>query len=67
MSECAEAIRKVGPEHCALSSDLGQAGNPLHPDGFEAFLKALAAAGFSKRELDLMSKTNPARVLGLVE
>lgn len=67
MADCAEAIRRVGPEHCILSSDLGQAGNPLHPDGYAAFLRGLAAAGFSAEQLDLMSRKNPARVLGLAE
>ena len=65
IADYVKAIRAVGPEHCFLSSDLGQAGNPLHPDGFAAFLKALAAAGFSTRELEIMSKDNPARLLGL--
>jgi hypothetical protein len=65
MADYVKALRAVGPEHCVLSSDLGQAGNPLHPDGFAAFLKALAAAGFSARELDIMSKDNPAALLGL--
>jgi len=61
----ANAIRKIGPEFCILSSDLGQAGNPLPPDGYGAFLMALRAKGFTAQELDTMSKTNPARLLGL--
>jgi hypothetical protein len=65
IADYVKVIRAIRPEHCFLSSDLGQAGNPLHPDGFKAFLKALAAAGFSERELDLMSKENPATLLGL--
>ncbi len=65
MAQCADAIRQVGPEHCILSSDLGQAGNPLHPDGLTAFLKGLAAAGFSTEQLDAMTQRNPARLLGL--
>lgn len=65
MPQYAEAIRQVGPGHCVISTDLGQAGNPLHPDGFVAFLKALAEAGFSSTDLDLMSKSNPAKLLGL--
>jgi len=59
------AIRAVGPEQCILSSDLGQAGNPLHPDGLEAFFRGLREQGFSAAEIDRMSKTNPARLLGL--
>lgn len=61
----ADAIRKVGPEFCILSSDLGQQGNALPPDGFGAFLVALGGRGFTERELDRMSKQNPARLLGL--
>jgi hypothetical protein len=61
----ADAIRKVGPESCILSSDLGQEGNPLPPDGYGDFLAALAAKGFTSQEIDRMSKENPARLLGL--
>jgi hypothetical protein len=61
----ATAIRAVGPEFCILSSDLGQAGNALPPDGFGAFLVALRARGFTEAEVDRMSKQNPARLLGL--
>ena len=61
----AGAIRKVGPQFCILSSDLGQKANALPPDGFAAFLLALRAKGFTEQELDRMSKQNPARLLGL--
>ena len=64
-AEYAKAIRKVGPEHCILSSDLGQAANPLHPDGLVTFFAGLKKEGFSQAEIDLMSQTNPARALGL--
>jgi len=59
------AIRAVGPEHCILSSDLGQANNPLHPDGLLAFYQYLAQQGFTQAEIDRMAKVNPAKVLGL--
>ena len=61
----ADAIRKIGPEFCILSSDLGQPGRALPPDGFAAFLVALRAKGFTEQEVDRMSKQNPARLLGL--
>jgi hypothetical protein len=61
----ADAIRKVGPEFCILSSDLGQMGNPLPVDGFAAFLDAMRARGFSAQDIDRMAKENPARLLGL--
>jgi hypothetical protein len=61
----ADAIRRVGPEFCILSSDLGQKGNPLPADGFGAFIVALKARGFSEQDLARMSKQNPAVLLGL--
>ena len=61
----ADAIRTVGPQFCILSSDLGQKGNALPPDGFAAFILALRARGFSDQDLDRMSKQNPAKLLGL--
>ncbi|OFV98317.1 MAG: hypothetical protein A3H28_08185 [Acidobacteria bacterium RIFCSPLOWO2_02_FULL_61_28] len=65
IQEYEAAIRAVGPEHCILSSDLGQVGNPLHPDGLAAFFRALREKGFTEADIDRMSKRNPATVLGL--
>jgi hypothetical protein len=65
MSDYAKAIRAVGQQFCILSSDLGQPGRPLHPDGLAQFFQALRKEGMSQADIDLMSKTNPARALGL--
>ena len=65
MDRFAAAIRAIGPESCILSSDLGQQGNPLPPDGYGAFLLALRDRGFTAQQLDRMAKQNPARLLGL--
>jgi hypothetical protein len=65
IADYAKAIRAIGPRSCILSSDLGQPGNPLHPDGLAAFFEALGKEGVSQADIDLMSKTNPARALGL--
>jgi hypothetical protein len=65
MSDYAAAIRKLGVDACILSSDLGQAGNPLHPDGLDAFFAGLRGQGFSVAEIEVMAKRNPAALLGL--
>ena len=65
MADYAKAIRAVGAKYCILSSDMGQVGNPLHPDGLEAFFAGLAKEGISQGDIELMSRTNPARALGL--
>jgi len=65
MADYVKAIREVGPGHCILSSDLGQVGNPLHPDGLAAFFAGLEQAGIAHADVVLMSRTNPAKSLGL--
>jgi Family of unknown function (DUF6282) len=65
MDRFADAIRKIGPEFCVLSSDLGQKGNALPPDGFGQFLAALQSKGFNREEIERMSKRNPAQLLNL--
>jgi microsomal dipeptidase-like Zn-dependent dipeptidase len=62
----ARAIRSVGVEHCILSSDMGQPGNPLHPDGLIALFDGLKKEGITQAQIDLMAKENPARLLGLL-
>lgn len=58
-------IRAVGPENVVLTSDLGQVGNPVHADGYRMILPRLAEAGFSRDEIETMTRENPARALGL--
>ena len=65
MDQFADAIRRIGPEFCILSSDLGQVGNPFPVPGFGAFLAAMRVRGFSVEEVDRMSRRNPATLLGL--
>ncbi len=73
IAEYAEAIREIGAEHCIVSSDRGQGrgeeghDSPAmsHVQGLALAAQALRQKGFSEAELDLMFKTNPARLLGL--
>lgn len=64
-ADYAKAIRAIGVQHCILSSDMGQPGNPVHPDGLKLFFEGLRQQGFSQSEIDQMSKLNPAELLGL--
>jgi ABC-type molybdate transport system substrate-binding protein len=65
MDRFADAIKKIGPEFCILSSDLGQKGNPLPTDGYAAFLGAMKARGLTDQDIDRMARRNPAQLLGL--
>lgn len=65
IEEYAAAIRALGPEHCIVSSDLGQPDNPLSPDSLVAYTKTLQEEGFiAEAEIDQMVKKNPATLLG---
>ncbi|MYJ05823.1 MAG: hypothetical protein F4061_15805 [Acidobacteria bacterium] len=59
------AINELGASAFVMSSDLGQAGNPPHPDGLRAYISAMREAGVSSEAIDLMIRRNPARLLGL--
>ncbi len=65
ITDYTRAIRELGAEHFAMSTDLGQAGNPLHPEGWRAYISAMREAGVSTDDIDTMAKRNPARLLGL--
>lgn len=73
IEEYAKAIKEIGAEHCIVSSDRGQGrgeeghDSPAmsHVEGLALAAQALRNKGFSEAELDLMFKTNPARLLGL--
>lgn len=58
-------IRELGPENVVLTSDLGQPGRVNHAVSFQMALAVLEAEGFSQAEIDMMTKQNPARFLGL--
>ena len=53
--------RKIGPEFCILSSDLGQKGNPAAGARLRCFLAAMRARGLSEQDVDRMSRRNPRR------
>jgi microsomal dipeptidase-like Zn-dependent dipeptidase len=59
------AIKEVGADALVLSTDLGQQGMMMPPDGIENAVAALRGAGVSQADIDKMMKRNPARLLGL--
>jgi len=65
IADVANTIRKVGPEFVILSTDLGQVGFPPPPEGLATYIEELRAQGITQRELDRMTKENPAHLLGL--
>jgi hypothetical protein len=59
------AIKELGAEGLVLSTDLGQQGMMMPPDGIENAIGALKGAGVTQDQIDTMMKKNPARLLGL--
>jgi hypothetical protein len=58
-----ESIRRVGPERCILSTDLGQTINPPVSEGFAMFSQTLLDAGFPVEEIRRMGVTNPGELI----
>jgi 3,4-dihydroxy-2-butanone 4-phosphate synthase len=73
IKEYVEAIREIGPEHCIVSSDKGQGRGEeghdgpsvTHVAGLAEAAQILRRNGFTEAELDMMFKSNPAKLLGL--
>lgn len=65
MNRIVEAMRVLGPGRCILSTDAGQFTTTSPIECIRLWGELLKARGFSDGEIDLMSKVNPAIVLGL--
>src|SRR6267378_7615738 len=61
----ASLIRKIGAQSIIISTDCGQTGNVYPTDCLALASRGLRAHGITQAELDLMYKTNPAKLLGL--
>ena len=59
------AVKELGAGSVLISSDLGQSGNMVHPDGIETAIAAMKKEGISDADIDTMMRKNPAKLLGL--
>jgi hypothetical protein len=64
-AEMVSMIKAAGAEHCIISSDMGMALGMMPVEGLRAFISALIKEGVTAAEIDLMTKVNPAKLLGL--
>ena len=65
IEEISDRIRKVGFASTLLSTDLGQPINLPPVEGMAAYLAAMRAAGFSKKEIFRMASENPATLMDM--
>ena len=61
----ADAIKQVGANHCVMATDFGQWRNPHPIEGMRHFIHLMMQMGIKESEIDIMTKENPARLLGL--
>lgn len=59
------AFARIAPESTFISTDMGQAGLPSPLHGMAGAIAALRKAGISQAHIELMTKTTPARLVGL--
>jgi len=65
LSVLVDWIDLIGPEHTSLGSDLGQVGNPLPVEAYTQVIGRLLDSGVSEKDIGLMIRDNPARLIGL--
>ena len=64
-AEFADSIRRVGIDHCVVSTDHGAVGNDAPPAAYETLLETLRAEGLSEAEVERLAIANPRRLLSL--
>jgi len=64
-AEMVDVIKTVGAEQCIMSTDLGQIWNPRPVEGLRMFIVTLVKYGVTEDEINLMTKVNPGKLLGL--
>jgi hypothetical protein len=65
VAELAKTIRTIGPKHCILATDGGQAVNPPPHETLRLFIAGMLEAGFADEEIQTMTTRNPGWILGL--
>jgi predicted TIM-barrel fold metal-dependent hydrolase len=60
-----DAVKEIGAERSIMSTDLGQLYNPPAPEGMRLFIATMLRKGLDEQEIELMVKTNPAKLLNL--
>ena len=65
LPENVETMRQIGCEHFIVSTDSGQMQNPYWYESIAEFIDYLYDQGFTKEEIDTMTKHNPAKMLDI--
>jgi hypothetical protein len=63
--ETFDLVKRIGAGRCIVASDVGTMLEPSTLESMRLMIRFLLALGLSAREVDLMLKVNPAKLLGL--
>ena len=63
--ECNEYIRFFTPNRCSVSTDFGHASVSRPVEGMKMVIDLLIELDFTDKEIELMIKSNPAKLLGI--
>lgn len=58
-------MKEIGCEHFIVSTDGGQMQNPEWYNTIAEYIDYLYDSGFSQEEIDVMTKKNPGKMLGI--
>lgn len=65
LPENVETMKEIGCEHFIVSTDSGQLQNPPWYESVEEYLDYLYEQGISESDIDIMTRQNPAKLLGI--
>lgn len=63
--ETMDLLGRIGPERCIVASDVGTVLEPTSLESMRLMVRFLLALGLSERDVDVMLKVNPAKLIGL--
>ena len=63
--EIAESIKAVGVDMSLITSDTFGPWNPPAPEVFRMFIRTLLELGFSEKQISVLARENPAKLVGL--
>lgn len=66
LADNAAAMREIGCSHFIVATDAGQMQNPEWYRSIAEYVDYLYDAGFSQEEIDVMTKYNPGKMLGIL-
>jgi hypothetical protein len=65
LSAIAKAVQQIGPDTTVMATDFGQAENPSPVEGMRRYIRKMLEFGFNQNEMEHMTRTNPAGLLGI--